>query len=109
MLPIELRARRDPRLILPVVPIDIEDDRGGIRTQLEIEPVGVRLHGEVVAVTRLDFKLVALARAQLRKEQLPDTGGAAHAHRVPAAVPSIEVADHADALRMRRPDGEMHP
>ena len=28
-------------------------------------------------------------------------------HRVPAAVPVVEVADHADPLRVRGPDGEV--
>ena len=30
------------------------------------------------------------------------------AHRVRAAVPAVEVADDADALRVRRPDREVH-
>src|SRR5690606_6275780 len=43
-----------------------------------------------------------------RHEELPDAGPAAHGERVAAAVPAVELADHADPLGVRRPDGEPH-
>ena len=55
----------------------------------------------------LDLVLVDLALAKIGNEDLPDAGGAAIAHGVTAAVPVIEIADHADALRVRGPDGEV--
>ena len=55
----------------------------------------------------LDLVLVDLALAEIGDEDLPDPGGAAIAHRMPAAVPVIEVADHADSLRVGGPDGEV--
>ena len=48
-------------------------------------------------IAALDLELVDLALAEIRDEQLPDSGGAAVAHGVPAAIPVIEVAGHADA------------
>ena len=46
----------------------------------------------------LDLVLVDLALAEVGDEDLPDPGRAAVPHRVPAAVPVVEVADHADPL-----------
>ena len=45
-------------------------------------------------------------RADAGQEHLPDAGLDALAHRVAAAVPAVEVADHADARGVRRPDRE---
>ena len=58
-------------------------------------------------VPALDLELVDLALAEIGNEELPDAGGAPVSHRMAAAVPVIEVADHAHALGVRRPDGEM--
>src|SRR5439155_21092788 len=53
-----------------------------------------------------DLELVVRALLKVRNEQLPDPGGAEHAHRVQAAVPAVEVADQRDTARRGRPDGE---
>jgi hypothetical protein len=39
-------------------------------------------------------------------EELPDAVAVEAAHRVPLAVPAVEVARHADGTGVRRPDGE---
>jgi hypothetical protein len=72
-------------------------ERGAVRIGLELQ---------LSAIAREDLVLVQLAGAELRQEQLPDSGVAAHRHRMIAAVPMIEGADDADALRVRRPHGE---
>ena len=71
-------------------------------------PNGSVLRQQLARLAAEDLVLVELAGAQLRNEQLPDAGVAAHAHRVVAAVPMIERADHADALGVRSPNGEAH-
>src|SRR5438128_1769245 len=48
-----------------------------------------------------DVELVVIAGPRVRNEQLP-IADAAHAHRVPPRVPEVEIADHADAARIRR-------
>ena len=75
--------------------------------QFRGEAVGVGLLDQVAAVPALHLVFVDLALAEIGNEELPDAGGAPVAHRVPAAVPVIEVADHADPLRVRCPDREM--
>ena len=47
-----------------------------------------------LAVRRADLELVARALADAGDEQLPDARRAERAHRVQAAVPGVEVADH---------------
>ncbi len=59
-----------------------------------------------MAVARADLELVAVSRRDMRNEDLPHAATAARAHRVAAAVPGVEVADHRDAAGIRRPDGE---
>ena len=71
------------------------------------EAVGVGLFDQVAVVTALHLVLVDFTLAEIGNEDLPDAGGAAVSHRVAAAVPVIEVADHADALGVRGPDGEI--
>ena len=75
--------------------------------QLGGEAVGVGLLDEVAVVAALDLELVDLARPRsgMKISQMPV--GAAVPHRVAAAVPVVEVADHADPLGVRGPDGEV--
>ena len=56
-----------------------------------------------------DLVLVERAFAQPGNEQFPEAAGDVLAHGVAAAVPVVEVADHADAGGVGRPDGEVHP
>ncbi len=44
----------------------------------------------------------------MRNEDFPHPAAVAHAHRMPATVPRIEVADDAHSSSVRRPDGEAH-
>ena len=55
-----------------------------------------------------DLELVDLALAEIGNEQFPDAGGATISHRMAAAVPVVEVSDHAHALGVGRPDREVH-
>ena len=57
---------------------------------------------------RADLELVPLALAEAGNEQLPHTRRQQMPHHVHAAVPSVEVAHHRDALRVGRPDGKVH-
>ena len=57
---------------------------------------------------RANLELVLFAVRQIGNEQLPHAGRGQQPHRVHAAVPPVEVADHADAIGVRRPHREMH-
>ena len=61
-----------------------------------------------VAATRCDTCRPLPARP--RHEAFPDSRCAHDLQRMPGRVPSVEVADHTDRLRvLRRPNGELHP
>ena len=87
--------------------VDVPDDRRGLGPQLGGEAVGVGLLDEIALVTALDLELVDLALDQVGDEDLPDPRRPAAPHRVPAAVPVVEVADDADPHGVRGPDGEV--
>ncbi|OPZ67731.1 MAG: hypothetical protein BWY83_02531 [bacterium ADurb.Bin478] len=95
-----------PRLILPGVPIDIADHRGGLRPDLELKAVWIGFDHQVAGPI-LDLIFIFFAHPDLRDEQLPDARPAEHPHLMLAAVPLIEIADHTDVARVRRPDGEI--
>ena len=84
---------------------DVPHDGGRLGAELAEEALGIGLLQQRARL-RLDLVLVDRALAQIRDEQLPDAGAAALAHRVRPAIPAVEVADHAHALGVGRPDGE---
>ena len=81
-------------------------DRGGVRRPFRPEGQRVGFQRQQSAVRALDLELIELAAVQAGQEQLPHAGLDALAHRVAAAVPVVEVADHADPPGIRRPHGE---
>ena len=60
----------------------------------------------MAAVRLLELEFVVRAFADAGQENFPDAAAEQLAHRMHAAVPAVEIADHADALRIRRPDVE---
>ena len=53
-----------------------------------------------------NFKFVMRADADARNEYFPDAGRAEQSQGMKPSVPLVEIANDADALRVRRPDGE---
>ena len=103
-----IAARLHPGFVAPAVIVRLRNDRSraGRRFGLARERIGLPRHlhpartDDVVFVTR--------SRRHAGNEQLPDPGAVAHAHRVPAAIPGIEIADDRHARGIRRPDGEAY-
>ncbi len=60
------------------------------------------------AARGLDLILVVRAFLHPRDENFPDAAPEQFAHRVDAAIPEIEIAHHADAAGVRRPDREIN-
>ena len=85
----------------------VENDRGGLGTDLGGKRERIGFHRQMLAVRFDDIELVMIADAGLRNEQLP-IADAAHAHRMTSSVPEIEIADDADALGVRRQHHEGH-
>ncbi len=85
--------------------------RGGGRGCLGGQRERVGLVRQLGAVRVAQVVLVAAAGLRAQRggdEQLPDAAGVAQPHRVPRRVPAVEVSDHRDPLRVRRPHGKAH-
>ena len=107
MLPIRFRARRQPGLIGPTEATLRTDETGRLRPFLKRLRVRVDLDVDV-GRTIADLVFVEAALPDSGDEEFPNTGAAAHTHRVGAPVPLIEISDDAHALGTRRPDRELH-
>jgi hypothetical protein len=94
-----------PRLVAPLVTVEVVDDGGRARPQFHLEGEGIGLE-ERTALLREDLVLVVGARLQLGHEDLPDPDAGVQAHGVSTAVPAVEVAHHAHPAGGRRPDAE---
>ena len=100
--------RCEPSRIAPGEVVDAANHGRVLRPQLAAGADRVRLQGQERAVGGTQLELVDRPLAEPGDEDLPDPHAATAPHRVAAAVPAIEVADHRDASRVRRPDGEVH-
>ena len=99
-------ARFHPCIVVPDVGDRVHDDGGRCRRRLSRLRQRVGLIGQSNAVPRNHGEFVSRARPNSRHEQLPNPGGIAQPHRVAPVVPGIEVANHRDRPRVRRPDRE---
>ena len=96
------------RGIAPFVPRGRRRHRGGGRAQFRAEGEGVGLERQARAPRPNDLVFIGAALAKAGNEDFPDAGVLPQPHRMAAAVPGIEIADHGDPLGIGRPDGEMH-
>ncbi len=102
-------AGGEPGGVGPLEIVDASDHRGVLRPQLGARTQRIGLERQERAVGGTDLVLVDGALAEPGNEDLPDPDAAAPAHRVAAAVPAVEIADHGDPGGVGRPDGEVHP
>jgi hypothetical protein len=98
------RALLHESLIAPRI-LRASDACGARWRKLHFASKGVGL-GAKGAFFGANLVLVEGPWSDSRNEQLPDPRAPERAHRQEPTVPAIEVADDADALRVRRPDGE---
>ena len=82
--------------------------RSGGRAQFGFEGERIGFERQAYAIGSDDLVFVGPSGADVGNEQFPDAGVAAVAHRVPAAVPFVEIAYDRYTPRIGRPDGEMH-
>jgi len=102
------RARAHPRLVAPLVPVQVGHDRRRAGAQLRVESVRIGLLDVVAVRPRAQVVFVRLAHAHAGDEQLPDAAVRVIAHGMHARVPAVEAADHAHAVGVGRPHGEPH-
>src|SRR6202011_2006786 len=89
------RPRLHPLLVLEAIARAINDRRRCRRhLQLSRPRIGLEVRR---AFARPNFILVARASLEPRDKQFPDSRPAHRTHYVDAAVPRIEIADHAQA------------
>ena len=108
MLPVEVGARVHPAAVLPGIEGVVGDAAGGLGTHEHLARIGIGLAHQL-AMSAENFIFVGVAGIQTWDEQLPDTRCAAAAHRMTAAIPLVEIADHADTLHRRGPYGKQAP
>ena len=102
------RALPHPRLVVPDMRRGIGDDGCGGGRRLGRTRQRIGLQRQTRAIRTDDGILVARARSETRDEQLPHAGRKAQPHRIPPRIPGVEITDHGDGARIRRPDGEAH-
>src|SRR4030095_4873455 len=102
-MPLLLRALRHPLLIAPLVALEVVNHRRSLRTVLTEKPKRIALEQEC-AGHRPNLKFVMRALLHARDENFPDTASDQFPHRVDAAIPKIEVANHAHPTSVRRPN-----
>ena len=102
-MPLSFRALRHPLVVAPLVAFEIVNHRRGLLAVLTEKPKRIALQEER-AGHRLDLILVVRAFLHARDENFPDAASDQFPHRMDAAIPEIEIADHADASGIRRPN-----
>ena len=97
---------RRPVLVAPSVAAEVVDNPGRSRGLLAEECEGVGLQRHQSAALGEDLVLVEHALREAGHKDLPDPALCPQAHWMAAPVPAVEIADEADAHRVRCPHGE---
>src|SRR5881396_494318 len=94
-----------PLFIRPAKLLVIPNDSGVLGRCFEKESVGIGLQADP-AVLIANFEFVMRSFGHTRNKDFPNAGQAEGAHLVDAPIPSVEIADNDDPLRVWSPDGE---
>ena len=106
---VRLRAPLEPLAIAPRI-AEIANHRGGARRLLAAERKRITLINAITVVPREDLILVARPGTHAADESRPDAGRiSAHAQGVRLAIPAVEIPDHGDRARVRRPYRKVRP
>src|ERR1700735_2140074 len=92
---------------MPGIILEIPHTRSCLRPNFCSEPVWIRFVDLIIAIARFDVVFVDGPLTNARYEALPNTRRA-RAHAVCLRIPIVEVSDHRNQLRIRRPDGKVH-
>src|SRR6267143_1754852 len=97
-----------PAFIAPLV-AQVPYDRRLPRRLLRVRGIRIRLVSSGSRHARMDVVLVKRAVLDARDETFPDPRLLSWEEPVRRLVPTVEVSDHADRVRVRSPDGERRP
>lgn len=94
-----------PIAVIPVIVIDVIDHRCGIGSFFGIKSNRVGFYQDIILL-RFDLKFIKLALADTGNKNIPHAAGRMLAHYIDAAVPVVEISDHADTFGIGSPDGK---
>ncbi len=97
-----------PVRIVPGMFVEPRDDRAGVRPQFRGKTVRIGFQRQNIILRADDFVFVDDPFVVVGDEKFPDAGIAARTHWADAAVPAVEIANHADAARVGSPEGKVH-
>src|SRR6476469_7049447 len=100
-------ARLHPGGVGPAITAQVVDQRGGLLAVLAKKGKRIAFQ-ENRATSGADLKFVVRVFTDTGNEQFPNAAADQLAHGVNPAIPAIEIPNHTDALRVRRPDGEVN-
>src|ERR1700732_741579 len=101
--PVALCAVVHPIRVFPSMMVEARDDGARFGPQLGIKTVGITLEYGQIRGHWANIVFVNGPFGECRPEKCPYSRRAAIAHRMGAAIPLIEVSDHAYAHGVRRP------
>src|SRR4029079_5330601 len=91
----------------PAITAQVIDHRGGLFAVLAKKGKRVAFQ-ENRTTSGADLKFVVRVFTDTGNEQFPNAAADQLAHGVNPAIPAIEIPNHTDALRVRRPDREVN-
>src|SRR6476620_3310402 len=100
-------SRLHPGGVGPAITGQVVDQRGGLLAVLAKKSKRIAFQ-ENRATSGADLKFVVRVFADTGNEQFPNAAADQLAHGVNPAIPAIEIPNHTDALRVRRPDREVN-
>ena len=104
---IGLRTLVHPFPVVPLVLVQIPDNRCRIRPEFGIIGIGIGFERRI-SVFKLNFIFINRAFFNTGYKYLKNPGLAELSHLMPAAIPEIEITHNADTHRTRRPYCKIH-
>ena len=104
MEPVTGGAAFDPAGIIPVVAVDVDDDRCGIWAEFAPEAVGIRFEAQIIPNMRKDLEFVESPSSSpgMKSSQMPEEPRFRIGRMAP--VPKIEISDDAHSFRVGSPN-----
>src|SRR5262245_4385807 len=105
--PVFLWPLLHPLLVLPRVLIQIMSTGSCFWRSLKIKSIRIALLSQKIVDARLNLKLVECPSAKLGDEDLPNPCRSTDTHGMTTHIPTVEVANNANAFCVGSPDRKM--
>ena len=97
-----------PSAVMPDMARGVGGHRRGAGRPLGLLGLRIGLERQKLAIGSENLVFVEMTGPQPGYEEFPKTARLSASHRHPPPIPGVEVADHADPARIRRPQSEGH-